>query len=154
MVTTTLPTPPPVAPALAAQRHCAVVVATAVWPRVRDLLGELQCDIEACDCHSPALDCGCSDPLCVLVDAGTPCGTESLLRRARERWPRAALIAVSPYWSEDEARLRTLASAVLHAPVRESEWAPRLRELLSRGLAQRDAYPAAAASRSCEITAS
>lgn len=110
-------------------------MAPAIWPRARDLLGDLQCDVEACECRAPALECGCADPLCVIVDGGNPCGTERLLHRARERWPRATLIGVSPYWSEEEARLRALAPAVLHVPVRESEWAPRLRGLFSQSMA-------------------
>lgn len=59
--------------------------------------------------------------------------------------PRPLVVAVTRWWNENETELRRVADAVLHAPLRRSEFAPVLAHLTA-GLRQEAAVPRRAAS--------
>lgn len=61
--------------------------------------------------------------------------------------PRPLVVAVTRWWNENETELRRVADAVLHAPLRQSEFAPVLTHLAGAAregaAAPRRAAPAA-----------
>jgi len=61
--------------------------------------------------------------------------------------PRPLVVAVTRWWNENETELRRVADAVLHAPLRQSEFAPVLTHLAAAvregAAAPRRAAPAA-----------
>jgi riboflavin biosynthesis pyrimidine reductase len=75
--------------------------------------------------------CGSRPERPAVVIAEADCAVE-LVRAVPElgtRGSRPLVVAVTRWWNENETELRRVADAVLHAPLRQAEFAPVLAQL-------------------------